>query len=243
LGDLVVGDIHLSGTGEYAYLPEDISAKTVDNIEAELVAFEELEEDEYMRGELKPGSIHVGIENDTLIVVAHIQEAVLYDSAGTPRLSFEEGVTVRLDSKVFRFNKVIYQNRGSEVSDSAAKKVETATFLKEGSILQEVYNDIENDLNRNEYTDTEHFQARAEAQAQLGQIIDEYISEDRQLFLTTGKARFLLDGEEVVLRQQPATYLEPIVGQHEGSWRILHGFEIFDGEHLRIVHVLPEDIQ
>lgn len=237
--DLLIGEVHVSGSGDYMYFQEDGDERGDDTF----AVGEALQPGEYIIGEIDRGSIAPLPESDTLTLALHIKEATLYDAAGSKVALFEEGVIIRIDNSFLSVKKVRYNTpTGLAREQDTFKRPDAGIFLK-GSFLQEICNDIENNLNRNDYPPEEHFQVRAEEQAQLSAIIESQIGQDAQFLLSAHNA-VLLDGTFLEsLERQTATYNGSTIIEYQGSWRIVHGFDIYEGETKRVIHVLPEDIE
>jgi len=152
-----------------------------------------------------------------------------------------EQAMVPLSYPTMTFNKVIRQK------DAVMEKVESeevhlpvATHFKSDFML-EVCNDIENDLNHNDYDSQEAHDIRASHQSELGIYMTIVTRED--FLKVTAFNAIMLDGNETELEAEQVRYMDPVIMKINDTWRVLHAFEVItkDGG-FNVAHILPEHL-
>lgn len=112
-----------------------------------------------------------------------------------------------------------------------------------GHMFQERSNEIENDLNYNDYDKIEDLQvARRMYQAEINLYVAD-IEPEEELSLTVTGAMLPMGGTVDIVMQK-AYYNGPTIMKFSNSWRIVHGFSVCSGNtgEQQLVHVYPETI-
>ena len=169
-----------------------------------------------------------------------LENATLFDEMGGVVDTYEE-LMLPFGYTTLKFHKIIRQ------SDELAPAVKgesvrapASTHFK-GDFILEIYNDVENDLNHNHHEGEEAHAIRAEYQLELNKYMN---GVDREAFLQLdASSAAMLDGSQRELSSARVRYIEPVIASANGSWRVIHAFEVYDSDNsIKIAHILPEDI-
>lgn len=248
---LLEGEMQVSGEGIYIL-----------DFDGEGYPVEELASGETVRGTIDAYNVAPLVSADTSETEGGLdmpglwvtlKDATVYGPAGD-EVRFSECMLVPMSMPGLKFGKVI--RRFSEVVSEAtgapvAAVEEGALAPKEpnireqlaGDLFQERCNEIENDLNYNEYELEELQECRRTYQGELNLYVGD-IEPDEQLVITTIEAMLPMGGT-IELLAQNVFYNGPTILKFPNSWRVVHGFSVCDSNNgtEQLVHVLPETIK
>lgn len=172
---------------------------------------------------------------DAAVVRNQYGEEVRYDSLAVP-LFFD---SLRFEQLVPR-DELLAPN--IEAPREAPRSQNVLASLR-GPIFQELCNDIENDLNHNEYEPGELIDLRRTYHEQLIEKTAD-IPFDAPLSLWAQDAEEPQGGIRFVMGER-VYYAGPTIIKYPSAWRVVHGFSLVNEseETVSLVHVLPENIQ
>lgn len=237
--ELCEGEMEVRGVGAYWYESEREDFEP---------AFEDLEESEILIGDIggyyvAPSEENQGGSLPTIFV--KLDNATVSDATGMEVKSVES-VFVPFLEKRLMFSKVHRRNDEASLAPKEPerdKELEITTRFT-GELIRDFCNDIENDLNHNEgWDEAEHFENRAEYQAQLD-IFMEAVDKEAPLLLDLSSC-ISMNGEVIDFGTDVVKYLDSVIIEVSNTWRVVHGFitENDAKEITNIIHVLPEHIK
>lgn len=248
---LLDGEMQISGDGIYMVSPDEGGVPDVEILEQGATLVGDIQW--YSVAPMIPYELFMRTQNDDNYeqptsddvtnempgVWLLMSNAVLTDENGA-NVSEHEQVLVPLNYPSLSFNKVMRQKEAliGNVQDIDIEQVPVESHFKSDFML-EICNDIENDLNHNDYEGEEAHEMRARHQEELS-IYMSGVDREALLCLSAFTAT-MLDGNEAELTQQAVHYVDTVIMHVNGTWRIVHAFETTpkDGK-INIAHVLPE---
>lgn len=175
-----------------------------------------------------------------------LNDADVRSADGEPRLSSDR-MMVPITVDGFIFKKLVDDE--SEASSEELSSDEFDIGIVDvkydfcGHDFQQLCNDIESDLNYNEYEADDLQARRREYQPALSQHM-EFIEDDDKLIISVKDAQ-IPTGGTVDLVCQDAYYNGPTIIKMYNTWRVVHGFTTLDEDEQpsQMIHVYPESIQ
>lgn len=195
--------------------------------------------DDFMRTQRGGDAESEALDVETPGLWLFMENVAVTNAAGVTTETLDR-VLVPLNYPSLTFNKVIRQSDSvmAEEAQPEPSQVPVVTHFKSDFML-ETCNDMENDLNHNEYDGEESHRIRAQHQDELS-IYMAIVDREAPLTLSAFSA-ILHDGTEVALADESALYLDPVIMKINDMWRVLHAFQLVSNEGtLRIAHILPE---
>lgn len=170
-----------------------------------------------------------------------LRNVTVRDEVGSDVYSHEQAL-VPLNYPSLTLEKIVrYSDSVAELAsaEQEMEPIEVAAHFKSDFIL-ELCNEIENDINYNEYTTSELRAAREDYQAELG-IYMSMVDREEELVISVMNA-IMMTGDQTSFTNQIARYSDPILMKVNDSWRVAHGFEMDTHEGIHVVHILPEHL-
>lgn len=250
------GDMEVSGNGTYMF----------DTIEATTLV-SSLSDGETIRGEIDRYAVapmikinEDGRDTSELAPVPWVllKNAVVRTADGEP-IETCENVLVPLTESELHFDHI--RRVGDELKNSevvgdfevqglieteeivVAVGIEDVTYDFRSHDLEQLRNDIEADLNYNEFTADELLQARREYQAELNGVMRDVITDDK-LIVSINDAQIVTGGTTDLIGKD-VYYNGPTIIHVYDIWRVMHGFTVLDenGEESQLVHAFAQSIQ
>lgn len=250
---LLNGEMQVSGEGLYMMSPDEEGGSDVEILEngatmvgdiqwysvAPMIPYELFLQTQRGDSFEQPSSDAIASEMPGVWLL--MNNVVVTDSNGVTTNEVDQAL-IPLSYPSLRFHRVIRQEEAvtMDVQEVETEQVPVQEHFK-SDFMREICNDIENDLNHNEYEGEEAHAVRAQHQNELA-IYMGVVDHEAPLRLRAFSAT-LLDGNETELNDETVRYVDSVIMNIGGTWRVVHAFETTatDGT-INIAHVLPEYI-
>lgn len=200
------------------------------------IANEQLSDDDATVREKRPDQKELGI-------CMMLQNASVIEPGGVEIATYET-LLVPFSYPVVEIDKIIrHATKKSSESKAPSEPLNLLMHLK-GYIFLDLSNDIENDLNFNEYTPQEIYQKHFEAQSQLKAFMGSV--DLNEVLVVSAELATSFDGEILQLEEREVFYDQATVVKEGAFWRVVHGFTVIDYEGTKRnkpVHILPENLK
>ena len=255
---LLGGEVMMKGEGLFMY-DADPQGETED--QSRVMEVDEIEEGVTVTGEVRHYVIAPMIPYETFVrwqsadsyedmeaddmaneapgLWLSLSDVTVSDASGA-EIKTLDNVLVPMNYPSMKLNKIIRQSISAErLAPQEETKAPVITHFK-GDFITGVFNDKENDLNYNDYSEEELRAAREAHQLEIG-IYMSAVESDAELVLTAFNS-IGVEGNEEGFAGKTVRYIDSAFMKPRNEWRVVHAFlvDVEDGVALR--HVLSEDI-
>ncbi len=255
---IIDGEMQVSGEGAYLQVVEAEDDKDIDS----LIQF--LGDGDVVRGDIVKYTVQPifpyeefqkaknnnyseapaqGYRDDPAGLSVVLENAALYDTSGN-EVATLGWVLAPMVYPSLVFDRVLRQFSGNTETGAVPESEIDVSDILAGGLFQEHCNDIENDLNRNEYS-ADEFKAQYDLQMEALARYVAAVDTERVLSLSATGTN-TLSGASVELNDSAVNYDAPTIIRHNDDWRVVHGFSLVTDDMddaMMPVHVLPENIQ
>ena len=241
---LADGEMQVSGNGIYLFYPEDGDMHELEMLEdgatltgdvkwysvADMISYEAYlhvrQSGEYIFDDIVTEVLGVWLVLDNVTLTNAVGETTFIGSASVP-FSYPK----------LQFDKIIHQENDI-VPDVEIAEIPIQAHFKSDFMLQ-VCNDIENDLNHNDYEGEEAHQVRAQHSDEVSIYMG--IVDREEVFEIDAFTAVMQNGDQETLEGVSVQYLDPTIMNCNGTWRVVHAFSVLreDGR-AAVAHILPE---